>query len=83
MELKDRMKRLVTVRIIKQGSLFGEIALLSNSKRSATVKTLNYCTCASLYTEEFQDMCLYDPEILNKLKVQVYKYDDPWKRFVL
>ncbi len=68
-QLKDRKKELITARVIYSGALFGEIALISNSKRTATVKTLNYCTCASLYREEFQDLCLYYPDILNKLKL--------------
>ena len=32
------------VDILSAGSMFGEIALISNCKRTATVRTLNYCT---------------------------------------
>lgn len=33
---------------INQGDIFGEIALISHSKRTATVQSIDYCTIAAL-----------------------------------
>ena len=62
--------------------MFGEVALLNNSYRTATVISLNYCTCATLPKEDFFEMCKIFPESLNKLKRSMRAYQDPWKRFI-
>ena len=46
--VKDENKNDYIVRVLKSGSIFGEVALLVNSSRTANVQTLNYCTCSSL-----------------------------------
>lgn len=44
----NEKKKEKTVRILKPGHLFGEVALLYNCKRTATVISKNYCTMAKL-----------------------------------
>jgi len=37
--------------------LFGEVALIAQVRRTASVKSKNYCTLAALVEENFYDMC--------------------------
>lgn len=37
--------------------LFGEVALIAQVKRSASVKSKNYCTLAALNDENFYEIC--------------------------
>ena len=55
--VKDHMKQNIKVNSLSQGDMFGEIALLTNSGRTATVKSQNYCTMASLSKKVFFDLC--------------------------
>lgn len=70
------------VRVLKAGSIFGEVALLVNQLRTATVGTLNYCTCASLHKHHFIEMCSRFPETVNKMKLRLLRYQDRRKRFL-
>lgn len=45
-----------TVRILKPGSLFGEVSLIYNCKRTATVISKNYCTMAKLDKNGFKEL---------------------------
>ena len=51
--------------------------------RTATVKSSNYCTLASLSKKIFYELCSSFPDILIKLKQRALEYQDPWKRFKL
>ena len=62
--------------------MFGEVALLHNCMRTATVKSRYYCTLASLNAQYFEDMLQQFPEFHHKMKEHTKKYDDPWKRFL-
>ena len=53
--VKDRYKKFNQERILKPGDFFGEVALIANNKRTATIKSINYCNCALLAREDFQD----------------------------
>lgn len=44
--LKTDKKNNETVTSIKDGTIFGEIALLTKLKRTATVKSIDYTGCA-------------------------------------
>ena len=43
--------------ILKQGDLFGEVSLLLNCNRTATVKTNMYSLIASLKKNDFDTVC--------------------------
>lgn len=79
--IKDRFKKMHQERILKPGDLFGELALIANNKRTATIKTLNYCNCALLSREDFQDFCIFFPEVLNRLKKRISTYNDRLRTF--
>ena len=53
---------------LESGKCFGEVALIANTKRTASVKSKNYCTLAALGEENFYEMCQYFPDIFFKMK---------------
>jgi len=48
---------------------------------TATVRSTNYCTIASLNKKVFIDLCNSFPEIFVKMKEKCLEYNDPWKQF--
>lgn len=70
------------VRNLFTGDHFGEVSMIYNSRRSATVIANNYTTLAKLSPEDFKDIVSKYPAYLNNLKAQVYAYDDPIKLFL-
>ena len=52
-------------RIMKEGSFFGEVALLTKLKRSATVKTTDYSNCAYMDKLDIITMEAYFPHIVH------------------
>lgn len=44
------------VRSLPLGSLFGEISLVFQCKRTASVVSKNYSTCSMLLKEDFEDL---------------------------
>ena len=81
MWVTDHLKRSLHVRGLEQGDYFGEVALIYSTPRTATVKSSNYCTLASLNSKSFLDLCNNFPEILEKMRERALKHDDPWKKF--
>lgn len=56
------------------GSMFGEIGLLCESKRTASIMSLHYSTCAVLSHDLFKELCEQYPEAAMKIKVGLWKY---------
>lgn len=72
-----------SVNRLEKGSVFGEVALLTGGKRTATVKTSQYSSIAKLKKEEFDTVCRVFAAFQPKLKEQLEKYNDPMKQFRL
>ena len=65
-----------------EGMHFGEIGMMYNSPRSATVGSISYVTCISLTrTKYFQLLMLY-PKIKLLFEKYIYDYRDPLKLFL-
>jgi len=79
--VNDHMKRETYVRQLNQGEFFGEISIIRSTLRTATVKSNNYCTMASLSKAIFFDLCGIFPEILIKMRNKSLDYYDVWKKF--
>ena len=79
--VKNHVKDNVYVRQLCQGDYFGEISILTDSVRTATVKSSNYCTMACIKKRVFHDLCNSFPDILIKMKKKALEYNDPWKEF--
>lgn len=63
------------------GTLFGEIALLNGTRRTASVRCKDQCTVGLLSADAFYDLCENFPEIEAKLRQESREYKDPWKMY--
>jgi CRP-like cAMP-binding protein len=62
------------VRYLRPGSIFGEVGLIAGSVRTATIISLNYCTCAMLSKENFEVLGDKFPEAISKIKDRMMRY---------
>jgi len=62
-----------TLRILEGGSHFGEISLLTDKPRSATVLALEETVCYTLSNPDFS--AIIDAEILKRIKAALYLYN--------
>lgn len=76
-------KRLKRANILRPGSHFGEVALLTDSPRSATARALNYVTLGVLTSDGLQSILQFHPNLTNVLKLHMHKYNDRYKAFKL
>jgi len=59
------------------GNHFGEIGMLFDSKRTATVRSENYGTLAILKKSHFTELTKTFESFSNLFKKQIFKYQDP------
>ena len=69
-------------KLLTEGDHFGEISLLYDTERSATVIARNYNTIAHLTYDHFRLITRRFPELKNLLHYYATKYDDPTKKFL-
>ena len=69
------------VRTLNPGQHFGEIALLTEKERTATIKTKNYSTIGQISKEHFHELCLLFPEIKKKFLEGLHLYCDKNKQW--
>jgi CRP/FNR family cyclic AMP-dependent transcriptional regulator len=62
--IKSHKKENDVVATLNDGSIFGEIALLTKLKRTATVKASNYSSCAYLARNEIKTLENHFPHIV-------------------
>ena len=79
--VKDEKNLEHSVAIMEQGVMFGEIALISNCTRTATVRWLNYNIMEQQGEADFKEMWRLFPEVISKFKDKRSKYNDKWKKF--
>jgi len=74
----DQTKTKRMVRHLLPGNHFGEIGMIYDTPRSATVISKNYCTLAKMSVEVYHDLTTEYPSLVNSLKEHIYTvYDDP------
>ena len=67
-----------------QGAYFGEIAILKNCKRTASVKSKNFTTLTALGCKPFKELLARYPNIIFEMNEYIVKsYNDNWKKFKL
>lgn len=74
--MKDNLKKDIFVRDLNPGMLFGEVALLFETKRTASVRIKDQSTVGALSQENFIELCLEHPEIEKRLREDTLLYDD-------
>ena len=77
------MYKLQMARQVEKGDFFGEVALIFDINRTATVVSSNYCTIATITQEQLYGLFHNYPGIYRKMKEKALKYDenDRWKQF--
>lgn len=55
--VRDQTRKDVFVKDLYPGCMFGEIALLFKTRRTATVKSKDHCLVGGLNEENFNEMC--------------------------
>lgn len=81
--VNDEYRRRRFVDLIRSGRHFGEIALLYNTLRTATVRARNYSTIAVLNKEGFEELRVGYPQVIKKFKNLTQQYKNPYKKFIL
>ena len=71
-----------TVGDLLPGDHFGEIALIYNCCRTATVLSSNYSTLAKLNAKKFNEIVFKYPDIISSFKEKIYEYSDEMKMFL-
>ncbi|CAG9331168.1 unnamed protein product [Blepharisma stoltei] len=79
----DKNLKKNSVCFLSPGAQFGELGLIYNIHRTASVISYGYCTIAELSKKNFQSLVLSFPMLKNKMIRAAEVYDDPWKRFLL
>jgi CRP-like cAMP-binding protein len=69
--------------VLDPGSYFGEIALLTDTQRTATVETLNYSTLARLSQEDFNDMLSRSAVLKKEITDKIHNYPDSWQTYLV
>lgn len=77
---RHQIKKLVNK--LKKGDMFGEVAILNNSKRTATVKASNYSTIAHVEKDTFFRIFNKDLDAMKVIKEKRKEYQDEYKLFV-
>lgn len=67
--------------ILHPGSHFGEVALITGSARSASVRAMKYITLGVLEKVDFFNLIQSYPSVSDNLRKHIYDYHDRYKRF--
>eukprot|EP01062_Namystynia_karyoxenos_P056454 TRINITY_DN47419_c0_g1_i1.p1 TRINITY_DN47419_c0_g1~~TRINITY_DN47419_c0_g1_i1.p1 ORF type:complete len:1078 (+),score=326.34 TRINITY_DN47419_c0_g1_i1:121-3234(+) len=62
-----------SVKQLGRGDFFGEVALLTQDRRTATVRALTYCDCLRLSKGDFDAVCKDDPDFQKAIADEVAK----------
>jgi CRP-like cAMP-binding protein len=81
--VRDQRDKEKWVRELKQGSYFGEVALLKEWVRTASVRSKNYSTLTALKGSDLKSLLERYPDVKREMNKHIYEwYKDKWKRFV-
>lgn len=76
-------QREIFVRTLVEGDYFGEIGLIKQWKRTASVSSKNYATLAEFDFEVYTKLMSEFPNVKVKMEKHIETYDDPWKAFMI
>ncbi|CAI2362152.1 unnamed protein product [Moneuplotes crassus] len=79
----DENQQTKFIQTLNSGEYFGEVALLKDCARTATVKSQGYSTCASLESQTFQKLLETYSFVKKSMERKIHeKYQDKWRKFV-
>ena len=78
----DQRKNMKLGKLLRSGDYFGEISLIYDCPRSATIQSTKYSTVAKLTKSAYKEILIQFPNLLNELKQGIYAYNDSMKRFI-
>lgn len=81
-ELFDEYKQHALVRYLRPGDYFGELGIIYNTKRTATVKTSVYSNLAQIDKADFKKLLKDFPGVNESFKLQISRYRDPYRCFL-
>ena len=62
------LRKEIFVRDIEAGNIFGEVALITGLRRTASVRSRVHCTVVAITEENFDELVRYFPEVKNRMK---------------
>ena len=71
------------VRELNESDYFGEVSMVHDSVRSATVTTKNYCTIGLLEIDTIYEICSNYPFFKESVMENITRYDDQLKIFLM
>lgn len=84
---RDEKSKEVTLQVQESGSYFGELALLGNEPRSASVETLENTVCAIISKDDFKHWLVSHPDVvivlLSELSEKVRQLTEKVKQMAL
>lgn len=79
----DEQKSPHKVKYLQEGALFGEVALVFPTVRTATVESVGNCMLAVLSRADFYEIGERFPRLKSLMKRNALRYTDTWKLFLL
>lgn len=79
----DEHKSPHQVKYLREGALFGEVALVFPTVRTATVQSVGNCVLAVLSRADFNEISARFPRLKSLMKRNALRYTDSWKLFLL
>lgn len=77
--VKDEQRKENFVHTLNPGAHFGEIAILTGKRRTATIQTKNYSTIGRVSKAHFLELTHVFPEINKRLQANLKNYQDKYK----
>jgi CRP-like cAMP-binding protein len=82
-EVTDENKDPKHVRELSKGAHFGEVSLVYNTKRTATVMSDTYCNIAEVSSKDFYQILNHFPSLKMRMRKFTSVYNDVWKEYLL
>ncbi|CAI2361263.1 unnamed protein product [Moneuplotes crassus] len=81
--VRDENQQNKFIQTLNPGEYFGEVALLKDCARTATVRSQGYSTCASLDSQTFEKLLDTYSFVKKTMEKKIHeKYQDRWRKFV-
>ena len=71
----------IDVKVLKKGDYFGEVSLVYDLRRTASITAQNYCTLGKLTLKNLYGILSNFPHFRKSLISQTHKYDDSMRMF--